>query len=92
MRIYTRTGDGGTTGLLGGGRVSKSEDRIQALGSIDELSAAIGVVIAAPGIPAGACVMLEQVQRDLFELGALVARPGVDATDPFLEAEVRWLE
>lgn len=74
MRIYTRTGDGGETGLFGGRRVSKDSLRVEAYGSIDELNAVIGVVRA---LKCGREVdaALEGIQRDLFTLGADLATP-----------------
>ncbi len=67
-RIYTKTGDRGETGLIGGGRVSKSSARIAAIGDVDELNAAIGVVRAAED-----AAILRQIQEHLFELGASLA-------------------
>jgi cob(I)alamin adenosyltransferase len=74
-KIYTRTGDGGTAGLVDGSRVSKSSLRMAAIGEVDEANAAIGVAIAALGrgeVPE----MLLRIQNDLFDLGADVATPG----------------
>jgi cob(I)alamin adenosyltransferase len=74
MKIYTRTGDDGTTGLLGKGRWGKDSPRIAAYGTVDELNAAIGVARASgPGEDADA--RLERVQDDLFTLGAALADP-----------------
>ena len=68
MKIYTRTGDEGETGLFGGGRVPKDHPRVSAYGDVDELNAALGVARAAA--PGGAHdALLEQVQRDLFSIG-----------------------
>jgi cob(I)alamin adenosyltransferase len=69
MKIYTRTGDDGTTGLLGPGRVSKSAPRVEAYGSVDELNAALGV---ARSLDAGGWVTAElaTIQARLFSLGA----------------------
>ena len=67
MKIYTRTGDQGTTGLFGGERVSKDHERVEAYGTVDELNAALGVVVAA--LPAEAAELgteLRQVQSDLI--------------------------
>jgi len=73
-KIYTRTGDGGETGLFGGGRVSKNDLRVRAYGTIDELNAAIGVARAgAP--PAEIEGILERLQHQLFDLGAELATP-----------------
>ena len=74
-KIYTRTGDGGSAGLVDGSRVSKSSLRMAAIGEIDEANAAIGVAIAAL---AGGDVAyrLLHIQNDLFDLGADAATPG----------------
>lgn len=81
MRIYTRTGDGGETGLLGGRRVRKSALRVEAYGEIDELNASLGSV-GAVLTDAGAARLLTEVQRQLFALGARVAdaREGGEAS------------
>lgn len=74
MKIYTRTGDEGETGLFGGGRVPKDHPRVSAYGDVDELNAAIGVArAAAPG--SAFDELLEQVQRDLFSIGGYLATP-----------------
>ena len=74
MKIYTRTGDEGETGLFGGGRVPKDHPRVSAYGDVDELNAALGVARAAA--PGGAHdALLEQVQRDLFSIGGYLATP-----------------
>jgi cob(I)alamin adenosyltransferase len=74
-KIYTRTGDGGTAGLVDGSRVSKSSLRMAAIGDVDEANAAIGVAIAA--LPAGEVSLnLVRIQNDLFDLGADAATPG----------------
>lgn len=75
MKIYTRTGDAGETSLFGGVRVSKSDARIEAYGTVDELSSFIGVARAS-SIPSEVDVVLQQVQSDLFEIGAHLASPG----------------
>jgi cob(I)alamin adenosyltransferase len=74
MKIYTKTGDTGETGLFNGTRVSKSDPRVAAYGDVDELSAWIGLVRAdAP--PGDVDERLGAVQRDLFALGAMLADP-----------------
>jgi cob(I)alamin adenosyltransferase len=74
MRIYTRTGDEGDTGLFGGGRVPKDHPRVAAYGDVDELNSAIGLVRATP--PAEfSDGLLESVQRDLFAIGGHLATP-----------------
>ena len=80
MSIYTKTGDAGTTGLLGGSRVRKDDARIEVCGSLDETSCAVGVARAS-GPPPDVDRLLRQVQRDLFALGAeLAATPDQLAT------------
>src|SRR5258708_19165637 len=74
-KIYTRTGDGGETGLGDGSRVRKDSPRIAALGEIDELNSAIGVLLAEP-IPEKTRAVLENIQHDLFDLGGDVSIPG----------------
>jgi cob(I)alamin adenosyltransferase len=72
MKLYTKTGDDGTTGLFGGGRVPKASPRVDAYGTVDETNAAIGVARAAqPGAAIDA--VLARVQEDLFTLGAELA-------------------
>jgi cob(I)alamin adenosyltransferase len=74
MKIYTRTGDGGETGLFGGGRVPKDHPRVAAYGDVDELSSVIGLVRATP--PADFFDQLfAAVQRDLFAIGGHLATP-----------------
>lgn len=72
MRIYTRTGDDGSTGLLGGARTSKGDERVEAYGTLDEANAAIGLARAL-GLPAEVQRVLAAVQSDLFSLGAELA-------------------
>lgn len=74
MKIYTRTGDQGDTGLFGGGRVSKDDPRVQAYGDVDELNAALGLVRAIELMPR-IDEVIAGVQRDLFSIGALLATP-----------------
>jgi cob(I)alamin adenosyltransferase len=77
MRIYTRTGDEGDTGLFGGGRVGKDDARVDAYGEVDELNAVIGWVLAVEPMPRIDQVLLP-IQRDLFSLGAILATPDLD--------------
>ncbi len=80
-KIYTKTGDDGTTGLIGGARVSKDSPRIEAYGSIDELNAVLGVVRSYP-LPEGLDEVLRRIQDDLFTVGAgLAVPPGKDPTE-----------
>lgn len=78
-RIYTRTGDAGTTGLVDGSRVPKHDARLAAMGDIDEANSAIGVAIAAMAASPEAAA-LQVIQNDLFDLGADLATPGEDFT------------
>ena len=88
-KIVTRTGDDGTTGLGDGTRVSKNALRVEAMGSVDELNCALGVV-AADALPiAGAGDCLIEIQHDLFDLGGELAIPGSRLIEP---ARVAWLE
>lgn len=72
--IYTRAGDGGETGLFGGGRVPKDDARLEAFGSLDELNAALGAARAA-GLPSDLDGLAERLQGDLLALGADLATP-----------------
>ena len=74
MKIYTRTGDSGETGLFDGTRVPKSSPRVAACGDVDELAAWLGAARAA-GLDEELGAMLEQAQRDLFAIGARLADP-----------------
>ena len=74
-KITTRTGDAGETGLGDGSRVPKHHPRIQALGDIDELNSALGLVLAEE-LPPRVAEALAQVQQDLFDLGGEVSIPG----------------
>ena len=99
-RIYTRTGDDGTTGLVDGSRVSKTDARLQAIGEVDETNCALGVAIQAlqaDGGDSNLVAGLRRVQNDLFDLGADIATPG-DNFEPtpmelrIVAAQVEWLE
>ena len=84
MRIYTRTGDTGETGLFGGGRVAKDNPRVAAYGDVDELNSALGVVRAAD--PAELFdAELEAIQRDLFAIGGHLATPDPEKVRAALE-------
>ena len=72
VRIYTKTGDNGTTGLIGGQRVSKGSARVEAYGSVDELNAVLGVVCSYP-LPEDAAQILKRIQDGLFTVGANLA-------------------
>jgi cob(I)alamin adenosyltransferase len=75
-KIVTRTGDGGTTGLGDGSRVRKDSARIEAIGAVDELNSAIGLLRAVPALPAAVSSCLLRVQHDLFDLGGELSIPG----------------
>lgn len=84
MKIYTRTGDSGDTGLFGGGRVPKHHVRVQAYGDVDELNSFIGLVRAT--LPAEfEDALLESIQRDLFSIGGHLATPDPDKVRKALE-------
>jgi cob(I)alamin adenosyltransferase len=97
MKIYTKTGDAGSTGLFGGGRVPKDDPRVEAYGSVDELNAFIGLARAAEPMPRIDEVLVP-VQRDLFAIGALLATPDREKMAQHLEkariddARIRDLE
>ncbi|MDX1499703.1 MAG: cob(I)yrinic acid a,c-diamide adenosyltransferase [Woeseiaceae bacterium] len=92
-KIYTRTGDDGTTGLGDGSRVAKDSLRVEAYGTVDEANSAIGVVLAEPTVPDGVAAILGDVQHDLFELGGELCIPGHSAiTDAFIERLERHLD
>jgi cob(I)alamin adenosyltransferase len=75
-KIYTRTGDDGTTGLGDGSRVPKDSVRVEAFGTVDELNSAIGVLLATPEIPPDVAACLTEVQHELFDLGGELCLPG----------------
>ena len=84
MKIYTKTGDKGDTGLFGGGRVGKDHPRVEAYGDVDELNATLGLVRALEPMPRIDEVIVP-IQRDLFAIGALLATPDRDKMRASLE-------
>lgn len=91
-KIYTRTGDGGTAGLVDGSRVSKSGPRMTAVGEVDEANAAIGLAIALLG-KGELEQQLARIQNELFDLGADIATPGeVDGALRIVAGQVERLE
>lgn len=85
-KIYTRTGDDGTTGLGDGSRVAKDSRRVEAYGSVDEANSTIGMVLAVGVLPADMHDCLIEVQHDLFELGGELCLPGYEAVqDHYIE-------
>ena len=94
MKVYTRTGDDGTTALFGGGRVAKSHPRIAAYGTVDEANAALGMARAALGGQGGAeraDGLLARLQEELFVLGGDLASPG-ETTYPVPRIEASHVE
>ena len=95
-KIYTRTGDDGTTGLVDGSRCPKHAARMEAIGAVDEANSAIGLaVVALAGT--GHAASLVRIQNDLFDLGADLATPGTDFAPSemvlrMVQAQVDWLE
>jgi len=75
-KIYTRTGDDGSTGLGDGARIAKESLRVEAYGSVDETNSAVGVVLAVPTLPQAVRRCLTEVQHDLFDLGGELCIPG----------------
>jgi cob(I)alamin adenosyltransferase len=84
VKIYTRTGDTGDTGLFGGGRVAKDDPRVEAYGDVDELNAVLGMARAVEVMPRIDEVLVP-VQRDLFAIGALLATPDLEKMAQHLE-------
>src|ERR1700730_9325734 len=75
-KIYTRTGDDGTTGLGDGSRVPKDSVRVEAYGTVDELNSALGVLLALPKLPPEVSACLIEVQHELFDMGGELCIPG----------------
>jgi cob(I)alamin adenosyltransferase len=99
-KIYTRTGDDGTTGLVDGSRVSKTNARLHAIGEVDETNSALGVALQALAADEGETPLvaeLRRIQNDLFDLGADIATPG-EGFEPspmelrIVSSQVEWLE
>jgi cob(I)alamin adenosyltransferase len=88
VKIYTRTGDDGGTGLFDGTRVSKADPRVAAYGDVDELNAHIGLARAASLADAQIAEMLDHIQRDLFALGARLADPAKKIAERVKKAAV----
>lgn len=89
MKIYTRTGDSGETGLVGGSRLSKSDLRVEAIGDVDELNAVLGVVISGE-LPDAIASVCKSIQHVLFNIGALLATP--DSQDSHVEIDDSQIE
>ena len=100
-KIYTRTGDDGTTGLVDGSRLPKHAARMEAIGAVDETNSAIGLAVCALAqgseSETAQASDLQRIQNDLFDLGADIATPGEDFTPGemtlrIVDAQVDWLE
>ena len=93
-RIYTRLGDGGETHLGDMSRVPKTDPRIEAYGTIDELGAVLGVALTIEQLPDGFGEWLRHIQNDLFDLGADIAVPENDSRERLrvLAEQTEWLE
>ena len=91
-KIYTRTGDEGSAGLVDGSRVRKDSARMTAIGEVDEANAAVGLAIAALG-EGGTAQALRRIQNELFDLGADIATPGkVEGALRMVPSQVERLE
>lgn len=103
-KIYTRTGDDGSTGLVDGSRVSKGDTRLIAIGEVDEANSALGVAIAALHADATDDALVadfQRIQNDLFDLGADIATPQAEGATDFapsprelriIQSQIDWLE
>ncbi len=99
MKIYTKTGDDGTTGLIGNMRVKKSNPRIASYGVVDELNAALGIILSSK-LGQDIRDLLTKIQNDLFVVGADLANPNLENKSnrvtsemiSFLEKEIDGLE
>jgi cob(I)alamin adenosyltransferase len=99
-KIYTRTGDDGSTGLVDGSRRSKADARMHAIGEVDEANSALGIAIGALERDSGDTELvagLRRIQNDLFDLGADIATPGEDFTPGemslrIVQSQIDWLE
>lgn len=99
-RIYTRTGDDGTTGLSDFSRVSKNDPRLVAYADCDETNAALGVALASAEVPERMAPVLRQIQNDLFDAGADLATPVVPEpkypplriTQAYIDRLERWCD
>lgn len=96
-KIYTRTGDAGTTGLVDGTRRPKHDVRMEAIGAVDEANSAVGLAVIALSNFENDARTLVRIQNDLFDLGADLATPGDDFTPSemvlrIVPAQAAWLE
>ena len=96
-KIYTRTGDNGSSGLVDGSRRAKFDPRFAAIGDVDEANSAIGFAAAAMSAQREAATSMRRIQNDLFDLGADLATPGQDFAPSemvlrIVASQVDWLE
>lgn len=91
-RIYTRTGDDGTTALGDFSRTSKNDERLLAYADVDEANAAIGVAVALGDLPDGIVELLRSIQNDLFDVGADLCTPRTDSATPQLRVTKDYIE
>jgi cob(I)alamin adenosyltransferase len=76
-KIYTRTGDDGTTGLGDGSRTDKDSARVEAYGTVDELNSVLGVILATPSVTPDISACLSRIQHELFDVGGELCVPGM---------------
>ncbi len=92
MKIYTKTGDDGTTGLQGGKRISKSSNRISAYGSVDEINSILGIVLS-HNIDKDLLQLLTKIQNDLFVAGSDLSKPDLsDESNRITNVMIEFLE
>jgi cob(I)alamin adenosyltransferase len=92
MKIYTKTGDDGTTGLQGGSRISKSNPRIIAYGAVDEINSSLGIVLSNT-LDNDIKELLTKIQNDLFVAGSDLSNPDITVTKNRITSEmVKYLE
>ncbi|MGI0088055.1 MAG: cob(I)yrinic acid a,c-diamide adenosyltransferase [Nitrosotalea sp.] len=92
VKIYTKTGDDGTTGLVGGGRIKKSSQRIIAYGAVDELNSAIGIALSCTS-DSDIVNLLTKIQNDLFVVGSDLANPILsDSSSRVTNSMITYLE
>jgi len=92
LKIYTKTGDNGTTGLQGGKRISKSSNRISAYGSVDEINSILGIV-QSHNIDKDLLQLLTKIQNDLFVAGSDLSKPDLsDESNRITNVMIEFLE
>jgi cob(I)alamin adenosyltransferase len=92
MKIYTKKGDAGETGLFGNVRVPKDDHRIRTYGTVDELNATLGLALSEPGVPTDISTRIRRLQGELFQLGAELATPRSKSVPTALIEESHVLE